>query len=130
MHQAEPTLLVANENPLLKGLHIVANLQSAGPGRLFQSAEFKKFIDHFVETIELTKVGEAYHDFEGGGFTGVVCLAESHLSVHTWPQHNYITFDVFLSNFSQDNGPKAKAIYGQVIKFFEAKILFENTIQR
>lgn len=130
MLQAEPTSLITGEKQLLKGLHIVANLRSASPKRLKQAGEFKRFIDSFIETIELTKVGEAYHDFEGGGFTGVICLAESHLSVHTWPQHNYITFDVYLSNFSKDNAPKARAIYKQVIEFFEATVLFENTIQR
>ncbi|MEM7488446.1 MAG: adenosylmethionine decarboxylase [Pseudomonadota bacterium] len=36
------------------------------------------------------------HPFDGGGVTGVLLLAESHLTVHTWPEHAYAAFDLFL----------------------------------
>lgn len=37
------------------------------------------------------------HKFtEGGGVTGVALLAESHISVHTWPERSYAAFDVFM----------------------------------
>ena len=37
------------------------------------------------------------HKFgEGAGNTGVVMLAESHITVHTWPEHNYAAFDIFM----------------------------------
>lgn len=37
------------------------------------------------------------HGFgKGGGVTGVVLLAESHITVHTWPERGYAAFDVFM----------------------------------
>lgn len=37
------------------------------------------------------------HKFtQGGGVTGVALLAESHISVHTWPERDYAAFDVFM----------------------------------
>ena len=37
------------------------------------------------------------HKFtDGGGITGVALLAESHISVHTWPERDYAAFDVFM----------------------------------
>ena len=36
------------------------------------------------------------HGFDGGGYTGFVMLAESHISVHTWPESNYAAFDIFM----------------------------------
>ncbi len=37
------------------------------------------------------------HKFEeGGGISGVAVLAESHISVHTWPEMGYAAFDVFM----------------------------------
>lgn len=37
------------------------------------------------------------HGFDqGGGVTGVALLAESHISVHTWPERGYAAFDVFM----------------------------------
>lgn len=114
----------------LKGLHIVANLQSDEISKLEKSELFRHFVNEQINVTRLNKVGEAYHDFEGGGFTAVVCLAESHLSIHTWPKHKYITFDIFLSNFTQDNSDKAQHIYRQVIGFFEAAVLYENQLHR
>jgi S-adenosylmethionine decarboxylase len=122
-----PTPIVQH---FLKGLHIIANLQSAEVIKLERSNGFKTLLDEVIKDIQLNKVGEAYHDFEGGGFTAVVCLAESHLSIHTWPQHQYITFDIFLSNFTQDNSPKAQHIYQEVTRYFSARVLYENQLHR
>lgn len=37
------------------------------------------------------------HGFgDGGGITGVAILAESHISLHTWPERDYIALDIFL----------------------------------
>lgn len=44
------------------------------------------------------------HRFSGaGGVTGVALLAESHISVHTWPEHDYAAFDIFMCS-SADPG--------------------------
>jgi S-adenosylmethionine decarboxylase len=37
-----------------------------------------------------------FHTFGGGGVTGVVLLKESHISVHTWPEHGFAAVDVFM----------------------------------
>jgi S-adenosylmethionine decarboxylase len=37
------------------------------------------------------------HDFgTGQGVTGVALLAESHISIHSWPEHDYAAVDIFL----------------------------------
>ncbi len=35
------------------------------------------------------------HTFDGGGLTAFAMLAESHLSVHTWPELGFAAFDIF-----------------------------------
>jgi len=37
-----------------------------------------------------------FHTFPGGGITGVVILAESHLAIHTWPEDAYAAIDAFM----------------------------------
>jgi len=38
-----------------------------------------------------------FHEFgEGMGLTGVLVLSESHLSIHTWPEINLMTFDIYM----------------------------------
>lgn len=36
------------------------------------------------------------HPFDGGGVTGVCVLAESHMTIHTWPEKNYVAADIFV----------------------------------
>ena len=43
-----------------------------------------------------TVLGAHLHRFAGGGVTGVLLLAESHVTVHTWPEHGYAALDLFL----------------------------------
>jgi len=41
-------------------------------------------------------VGESFHPFPPyGGVSGVVIIAESHLSIHTWPEYGYAAVDIF-----------------------------------
>ncbi len=37
-----------------------------------------------------------HHFSPNGGISGVAVLAESHISVHTWPEYGYAAFDVFM----------------------------------
>ncbi len=38
------------------------------------------------------------HKFPGGGYTGFLLLAESHLAIHTWPEKEYAAIDIFGCN--------------------------------
>lgn len=40
-------------------------------------------------------LGESFHHFSPQGVSGVVIIAESHLSIHTWPEHGYAAVDIF-----------------------------------
>lgn len=124
---SQPTLQV---KPSVNGLHIVSNFTVQHAHRLQEYSPFKSFIDLLIDEFKLSKIGEIYHNFEDGGFTGVVCLTESHLSVHTYPEHYYLTFDVFLTNHLRFNQPTAHALYHSVKHFFNATVSFEQFINR
>lgn len=49
-----------------------------------------------------TVVDFAFHRFPSQGLSGVVVLAESHISVHTFPEHEYAAFDIFTCGESTD----------------------------
>jgi S-adenosylmethionine decarboxylase len=43
-----------------------------------------------------TIIGDSFHPFPPyGGVSGVVIIAESHLSIHTWPEYGYAAVDIF-----------------------------------
>jgi S-adenosylmethionine decarboxylase len=112
------------------GLHIIANFYSENHSKICEFQRFKDFIEEQITSLGLRKIGEVYHNFPGGGYTGVVCLTESHLSIHTWPERNYVTFDVFLSNYLRDNRPVTRTLYKTTQEFFQANVLFEQIIDR
>ena len=77
------------------GRHILAD---------FWGVERMGDLDFIKETIEESarKAGASilhsyYHPFgEGMGVSGVTVLSESHISVHTWPERNFASIDVFM----------------------------------
>jgi S-adenosylmethionine decarboxylase len=116
--------------PYKPGLHILSEFTSEHTNLLGTSAAFRAFLDAEIAANQLNKVGEVYHDFEGGGFTAVVCLTESHISIHTWPEYSLATFDVFLSNYQHVNDGKARGIHEAVIGFYKGIELQKNEIKR
>src|SRR5207245_3430862 len=44
---------------------------------------------------QATIVDVVFHEFNPFGISGVVVIAESHLSIHTWPEYRYAAVDVF-----------------------------------
>lgn len=42
-----------------------------------------------------TIIGVSFHEFSPFGISGVVVIAESHLSIHTWPEYRYAAVDIF-----------------------------------
>lgn len=69
-------------------------------------------------------------DGSGGGVTATVLLAESHLCVHTWPEHAAVTMDVYVCNRSADHSGKAKNLLNQLILLFGAEQIESQCLQR
>lgn len=127
-------LLVIKDLTLLEtytpGLHLIATLHSDNTALLAGYAGFKSLADDLTGVFDLQKLGEVYHDFEPGGFTGIICLSESHLSVHTWPEFGKINLDIYLSNFQRINNGTVRAIFDRIAAYFEAEVISENQIIR
>ncbi|MBI2316871.1 MAG: polyamine aminopropyltransferase [Betaproteobacteria bacterium] len=104
----------------MDGLHVVANLSRCGGDAhyLVDVGALRGFCLDSVSRSGLTVVGELFHQFEGGGVTGAVILAESHLAVHTWPEIASVTLDVYVCNFTQDNNARARRIVDDLMALF------------
>ena len=64
-----------------------------------------------------------HHFTPGGGVSGVAVLAESHISVHTWPERDYAAFDVFMCGDAQPENSipiLKRAFYPKRIEVYEA----------
>ena len=103
------------------GLHLLGDLHGCrGDGRLMHDAtHLQAFCQRAVADAGLTAVGALFHSFgEGAGVTGVVVLAESHLSIHTWPEDGYVTLDVYVCSYSTDNSGKAEDLFARLQRAF------------
>ena len=50
-----------------------------------------------AQIVKATILNSHFHTFgDNGGVTGVLLLAESHISIHTWPEHTFVAIDMFL----------------------------------
>jgi S-adenosylmethionine decarboxylase proenzyme len=78
----------------------------------------------------LTIVGDRFHQFAPQGVTGTVLLAESHLAIHTWPEHGFVTVDVYVCNYQSDNTAKAEALFAALEKVLKPARTRFHTIRR
>ncbi|MEM8838798.1 MAG: adenosylmethionine decarboxylase [Pseudomonadota bacterium] len=76
------------------GSHIIIDLYDAD--RLNDQAHIEDAMLECVEKAGATLLHIHLHPFEPEGVSGVAVLAESHISVHTWPEAGYAAFDVFM----------------------------------
>lgn len=106
-----------NYNP---GLHILAELATNDSQLLSEHLAAKEFFNNRISQYGLNPLGEVWHNFPGGGYTGVICLTESHIAVHTWPEHGIVTFDVYLSNFRKNNDETTRKMFNETVAFFKA----------
>jgi len=120
------------EEQKLPGLHLMADLYDCACDMdlMMDGPLLRSRCVEFVNRAELSAVGDYFHAFEGGGVTGTVVLSESHLSVHTWPEHRYVTLDVYVCNYSANNRDKARRLFGALVHLFAPRAPRMFTLDR
>ncbi|MEP3049272.1 MAG: adenosylmethionine decarboxylase [Roseibium sp.] len=76
------------------GAHMIIDLYDAE--RLDDLSHVEDALRKCVDEAGATLLHIHLHPFEPTGVSGVAVLAESHISVHTWPEAGYAAFDVFM----------------------------------
>ncbi len=77
------------------GVHLLLELRECNPQLLNDLDYIRSTMLRTADDIGATVVGESFHRFSPQGVTGILAIAESHISVHTWPEHNYAAADIF-----------------------------------
>jgi S-adenosylmethionine decarboxylase len=79
------------------GLHVLADLRGVAPSLLRDAAGLEALLRRAALAAGARILHGHVHRFgAGGGVTGVLLLAESHLSIHTWPESGFAALDVFM----------------------------------
>ncbi len=121
----------------MQGLHLTADLRGcAGSAAAMRDPQaLRALCVAAVAGAGLQAVGELFHRFAtpdggAGGVTGVVLLAESHLAVHTWPELDAVTLDVYVCNFGGDNSARARALMAALVTAFEPAEALQQQLRR
>ena len=76
------------------GRHVIIELW--GCSEVINDAGYvEQAMKNAVQAANATLLDLFVHEFSPQGVTGVAVLAESHLSIHTWPEYGYVAADVF-----------------------------------
>ena len=115
-----------------KGVHLIADMYNVqgGSKEMSNKESLELFCLRKVKEVGLDSVGKIFYQFPGSGVTGVVLLAESHIAIHTWPEKNYVTLDIYVCNVSQDNTEKARRLYDYMIALFQPENISSHSIDR
>jgi spermidine synthase len=116
----------------MNGLHLIGDLSGCrcDPQLLLDGGRFEAKCVELVERAGLTAMSVSFHQFDGSGFTGTVVLAESHLAIHTWPERQGLTLDVYVCNYSADNSAKARALFDSLLEHFQPTEVSRHEVQR
>ena len=82
------------------GTQLLLDLKRCNP-RLLDNVELvRRTLIDAAQASGATIVGDSFHRVDTGGVTGVVAIAESHVSVHTWPAKAQAAVDILTCGMS------------------------------
>lgn len=121
----------------MQGLHLTADLHHCTcPAELLLDAQaLGQRCTAAVQAAGLQAVNQLVHAFPGvnntqGGVTATILLAESHLCVHTWPELQAVTLDVYVCNFGGDHSAKAHRVMDALLAEFKPGHTERHAIHR
>lgn len=77
------------------GAHLLVELKDCNPDIIRSLEEVRDAMVSAAKEAKATIVDVSFHEFNPFGISGMVVIAESHLSIHTWPEYGYAAVDIF-----------------------------------
>jgi S-adenosylmethionine decarboxylase len=121
----------------MQGLHLTADLHHCHcePTLLVDASALLTLCVDAVQVAGLQAVSQLVYAFpavdgQPGGVTATVLLAESHLCLHTWPELQAVTLDVYVCNFRGDHSAKAHRLMDALLAVFKPGQAERQTLHR
>lgn len=99
------------------GEHYICDLSGCNPRLLMDPDQLYALFSRAVRDTGLTVVQEGQYQFSPHGFTCFLLLAESHASLHAWPEYGYCAIDLFTCRLGKDLTP----LIDHICEVFEAE---------
>lgn len=94
LDEARDDHFIRREGKTYAGTHLI--IEVIGGSGLDNPDRIERALRACVHACKATLLHLHLHRFQPQGVSGVAVLAESHISVHTWPEAGYGAFDVFM----------------------------------
>ena len=78
-----------------KGVHLLCEFSGCDPDILTNLEAIKSALEDAARRANVTILQGYYHRFTPLGVSGLLCIAESHCSIHTWPELGYAAADIY-----------------------------------
>jgi S-adenosylmethionine decarboxylase len=78
-----------------RSTHYLVELWDANAEKLNSVPEAREILVEAARQARVTVLHSAFHRFNPVGVSGVVVIAESHITIHTWPEERYAAADIF-----------------------------------
>lgn len=77
------------------GTHLLVELKDCNPEILKDLEKVRSALVTAAKKAKATVIDLSFREFQPFGISGVVVIAESHLTIHTWPEYSYAAVDIF-----------------------------------
>jgi S-adenosylmethionine decarboxylase proenzyme len=104
---------ISYENALISGRHMICDLKQISNITLLNDVDkLKEIMDFICDKYNYSILQKIEHIFEPQGSTIIYMLSESHMSIHTFPEKNYIAFDLYTCRSYPDN-----SVYNEIYEY-------------
>ncbi len=107
---------IETETNLAVGEHFIMDAWGVSRERLNDPETIREALMKAIAAVKATLINLTVHQFSPHGVTATATLAESHIALHTWPEHGYFGMDIFLCS-----GENPELACRALEKFFEPK---------
>ena len=121
----------------MQGLHLTADCHHCrcDTALLVDANALLQLCLKSVAAAGLQAVNQLVHEFPAvagvkSGVTATVLLAESHLCIHTWPEIQAVTLDVYVCNFGGDHSAKAHCLMDTLLAAFKPESTDRHELRR
>jgi S-adenosylmethionine decarboxylase len=77
------------------GTHLLIELKGCNPEILKSLEKVRSIMVSAAKEAKATIIDISFREFNPFGISGLIVIAESHLTIHTWPEYGYAAVDIF-----------------------------------
>ena len=77
------------------GTHLLIELKECNPEILKSLEKVRSIMVSAAKEAKATIIDISFREFNPFGISGLIVIAESHLTIHTWPEYGYAAVDIF-----------------------------------